>query len=102
MLRGEIRRYRPVLAREGQSLLRLILSADGYNRDPDRALVMAAHIVEDDPGSLLHVALEPHGWVAVNTLQPTLRSRLDELVGRATPEQMSAVDAAVAALLDLG
>jgi hypothetical protein len=37
VLRGEIWTYRPVLKRPGQSTLRLILSADGFNRDDARA-----------------------------------------------------------------
>lgn len=100
--RGEIRRYRAVLQRAGQPELRLILSADALNEDPDRALVMATHVVDVDPGGLLHVKVGDHGWAAVATLQPVLRSRLDELVGQATAEELTAVEAAVAALLDLG
>lgn len=103
MLRGEIRRYRPVLQRPGQPLLRLVLSADHLNSDPDRRLVIAAHVAEDDAGSLLHVPVgQPDRWARVPTLAPTRRGRLDELVGQATPEQMTEVDAALGALLELG
>jgi hypothetical protein len=68
VLRGEIWTYRPVLERPGQSLLRIILSADGFNRDESRVQVMGAHIVDHDPGGLLSVRVAPHGWVVLPTL----------------------------------
>ncbi len=102
MLRGEIRRYRSVLGRPGQPTLRLVLSADHVNRDPARRMVITAQVLGDDPAGLLHPQVGPSSWAALATLQPTLRSRLDELVGQATADQMESVGATLGALLDIG
>ena len=102
MHRGEIWTYRPALPRPGQALLRLILSTDGFNADPDRPVVIGAQVVDHDPGGLLNVRLGEQGWVSLPTIEAVLRSRLDLRVGEATAEQMSAVTAALTAMLDPG
>ena len=102
MHRGEIWTYRPALPRPGQALLRLILSTDGFNDDPDRPVVIGAQVVDHDPGGLLNVRLGDQGWVSLPTIEAVLRSRLDLLVGEATKEQMTAVATALGAMLDLG
>lgn len=45
--------------------------------------------------------LEEHGWLSLLTIEPVLRSRLDEHVATATAEEMEAVDVALAAMLDM-
>ncbi len=101
MRRGEIWTYRPALPRPGQAVLRLILSADGFNEVTARPVVIGAQVVDHDPGGLLNVQLGAQGWVSLPTIEAVLRSRLDERVGAATVEQMGAVAAALGAMLDL-
>ena len=102
MRRGQIWAYRPALPRPGQSLLRLILSAEGVNRDPALPVVIGAQVLDRDPGGLLSVHLDAHGWLSLLTIEPVLRSRLDEHVGTATPDEMAAVEVALSAMLDMG
>ena len=90
-----------MLERPGQSLLRIILSADGFNRDESRVQVMGAHIVDHDPGGLLSVRVAPHGWVVLPTLEAVIRRRLGERVGAASPDELAAVMAAFRALFDV-
>jgi len=99
--RGEIWAYRPALPRPGQSLLRLILSAEGVNRNSALPVVIGAQVLDRDPGGLLSVHLHPHGWLSLLTIEAVLRSRLDERVGTATPDEMAAVEVALAAMLDM-
>jgi hypothetical protein len=49
--RGEVYAYTPVLPRPGQSLLRLIVSADALNNSPV-PLGLGLQVVANDPGSL--------------------------------------------------
>jgi mRNA-degrading endonuclease toxin of MazEF toxin-antitoxin module len=98
VLRGEIWVYRPVLERPGQSTLRLIVSADGINRDETTPTVRGLHINTPDPGGLLSVHIDPHGWASAMSSEAVMRRRLVEHVGTATPEQMEAVEVAIAAM----
>jgi mRNA-degrading endonuclease toxin of MazEF toxin-antitoxin module len=100
--RGEIWTYRPVLPRPGQSLLRLILSAEGINKTAELPVVIGVQILDRDPGGLLSVHIEPHGWASMLTIEAVLRRRLDAHVGTASTEEMEAVERAAAAMLDLG
>jgi hypothetical protein len=99
--RGEIWTYRPALPRPGQSLLRLILSADEFNANDSFQVVIGAQVVGRDPG-LLSVRLGEDRWLSLVTLEPVLRSRLDEHVGTASAEEMDRVRFAMGALLELG
>lgn len=101
MQRGEIWAYRPALPRPGQSLLRLILSAEGVNQNTALPVVIGAHILDRDPGGLLSVRIGSLGWLSLLTIEAVLRSRLDEHVGSASAEEMAAVEVALAAMLDL-
>lgn len=101
MQRGEIWGYRPVLPRPGQSLLRMILSADGVNRDSVLPVVIGAQILDRDPGGLLSVRVGVHGWLSLLTIEAVLRSRLDDHVATVTAEESAAVDVALAAMLDM-
>lgn len=100
MQRGQIWAYRPALPRPGQSLLRLILSAEGVNQDSSLPVVTGAQVIDRDPGGLLSVRLDPHGWVTLLTIEAVLRSRLDEHVATASAEEMASVGVALAAMLD--
>lgn len=102
MQRGEIWAYRPALSRPGQSLLRLILSAEGVNQNPALPVVIGAQVLDRDPGGLLSVQLHAHGWLSLLTIEAVLRSRLDEHVGTATLNEMAAIEVALAAMLDMG
>jgi mRNA-degrading endonuclease toxin of MazEF toxin-antitoxin module len=99
--RGEIWRYEPVVQRAGQSTARLIVSADAINDNDALPTVYAMHVADSDPESLLAVAVEPHGWAMALEVDRPLRRRLVEHLGRASAEQMDAVDNALRATFDL-
>lgn len=98
--RGEIWQYRPVLERPGQSLLRLIVSADFLN-EGDGATVLGVHLVDRDPESLLAPRIGEHGFANVMTIEAVLRRRLDARVGLAGPEEMEQISHALRAAQDL-
>ncbi|QJY51221.1 hypothetical protein [Pseudonocardia broussonetiae] len=98
--RGEIRQYVPVLPRPGQSLLRVIISADGLNQ-ASLPVVLGLQVVERDPGSILAVRLGSLGWAVVTTVEAVLKSRLGKVAGMATAEEQEALNQALKAALDL-
>lgn len=98
--RGEVWAYRPVLDRPGQSLFRLIVSADGLNDSPI-PVVLGCQIVEQDPGSLLAVRVEDHGWAVVTTIEQVVKRRLVEMAGVISASEQQDVDAALRAAQDL-
>ncbi|MDT7718527.1 MAG: hypothetical protein QOH09_4519 [Pseudonocardiales bacterium] len=100
MRRGEIWQYRPVLERPGQSLLRLIVSADFVN-EGDSVTVLGVHLVDRDPESLLAPRIGAHGFANVMTIEAVLRRRLDARIGLATPDELGQVSDAVRAVQDL-
>jgi mRNA-degrading endonuclease toxin of MazEF toxin-antitoxin module len=99
--RGEVWRYEPVAARPGQPTLRLIVSADAVNANDELPIVLALHIVAEDPGSLLAVRVAEHGWARALSIEPVLRRRLVEQVGTADTDAMEAVAGALRAVQDL-
>lgn len=101
MRRGDLYRYQPVLQREGQSTLRLIVSDDALNANPQIPTVFAMHVVADDPGGLLAVRIATFGWAFALEIDRPLRRRLVEKVGEATAEEMDAVDNALRATFSL-
>lgn len=98
--RGQIWRYRPVLERPGQSLLRLIVSADFLNEGTG-ATVLGVHLVDRDPESLLAPRIGAHGFANVMTIEAVLRRRLDMCLATAGPEEMELVSNALRAAQDL-
>jgi mRNA-degrading endonuclease toxin of MazEF toxin-antitoxin module len=99
--RGEVWRYSPVVPRPGQSTLRLVVSSDGINRVEELPVVLALHIVDNDPGGLLAVAVPPHGWATALTIEPVMRSRLSERLDVVDPATLDNVSAALRAAQDL-
>lgn len=99
--RGEVWRYAPAVARPGLSTLRLIVSSDGINRVEELPVVLAVHIVAEDPGGLLAVAVPPHGWATALTIEPVLRSRLAERLDEVDAATLDNVSAALRAAQDL-
>ena len=99
--RGEVWRYQPAVARPGLSTARLIVSAAAINRAEQLPVVLALHVVDDDPGGLLAVALGELGWASALTIEPSLRSRLVERLAVVEAETMERVDAALRAAQDL-
>ena len=89
------------MQRQGQPTLRLIVSADGINAAVSLPVVFGLHILQDDPGELLAVAVPPWGWASAVTLERVLRRRLVEHVGQASGEVMEQVDASLRAVLEL-
>jgi mRNA-degrading endonuclease toxin of MazEF toxin-antitoxin module len=98
--RGEVWQYRPVLERPGQSLLRLIVSADFVNKG-DGVTVLGVHLVDRDPESLLAPRIGAHGFANVMTIEAVLRRRLDARIGLATPDELEQVSDALRAAQDL-
>jgi mRNA-degrading endonuclease toxin of MazEF toxin-antitoxin module len=99
--RGEVWRYQPVAERPGQSKLRLIVSSNVVNEVTDLPVVLAVHIVDTDPESLLAVRVGDHGWARVLSIEPVFRRRLVEHVDTANSDTMEAVDTALRAVQDL-
>src|SRR4051794_28061290 len=100
MRRGDVWSYTPVIQRPGQSLLRLIVSANAIN-DSGLPVVLSLLIGERDPDSLLAVRIGEHGWANAMTIEATIVRRLGEKVGEATAEEMESVNNALRAALDL-
>jgi hypothetical protein len=98
--RGAVYPYKPVLQRPGQSLQRLIVSADPLNESP-LPVVLGLQVVDSDPDSLLSVRLEGYGWAIITTIEQVIKSRLDEPVGVISLDEQQAVDNALRAALDL-
>ena len=64
-------------------------------------MVLGLLVVDSDPGGLLAVHLEPHGWASALTIEAVMRRRLIECVDTAAAEVMERVDAALRAAQDL-
>lgn len=101
MRRGDVYRYLPVIQREGQSNLRLIVSDDAINANDRIPTVFAMHLVADDPGGLLAVRVGEFGWAFALEIDRPPRRRLVEKLGEATAEEMEAIDNALRATLNL-
>lgn len=103
MRRGEIWRYEPVIRRIDAPALRLIVSADGINtaEPADAPVVFGVHILATDPGKLLAVRVEPHGWASAMTLETVIRRRLVDHVDTVDPDIMELVDSALRVALEL-
>lgn len=89
-----------MVARSGQALLRLIVSANALNAG-DVPVLIGLHVVDRDPGSLLAPAVGENGWAVVTTIERVLRSRLAEQVDAASVEEMANVELALRAALGL-
>ena len=90
------------MQRPGQPTLRLVVSADGINAAVSLPVVFGLHILEEDPGELLAVAVQPWGWASAVTLERVLRRRRVEHVGQVADEVMEQqVDASLRAVLEL-
>jgi hypothetical protein len=98
--RGEVRDYKPVLERPGQSLQRLIVSANPLN-DSDLPIVLGLQVVERDPNNLLAVRLEGHGWAVATTIEQVIRRRLGAVAGVISLDEQRAVDNALRATMEL-
>ena len=101
MRRGEIWRYDAVIKRAGQSDLRLVVSADAINTNDALPAVYGMHVVGEDPGNLLAVWLEPHGWAFALEIDRPLRRRLIERVDVVDTDLMEQVDNAIRAAYDV-
>lgn len=101
MRRGEIWRYEPVVARPGHPVLRLVVSADIVNDNADVPVVLALHVVDTDPDSLLAVRVAEHGWARALSVEPVTRRRLVEHIGTADAATMDQVANALRAVQDL-
>ena len=100
MRRGEVWRYEPVIARAGQSTLRLVVSADSINADDALPTVYVMQVVETDPGSLLAVRIGDLGWAFALLVDRPVRKRLTDRVGVGSAGEMEQVDTALRATLE--
>lgn len=98
--RGEVYAYTPVLPRPGQSLLRVIVSADALN-DSAIPVTLGLQVVDHDPGSLLSVHLDGHGWAVVTTIEQVMKRRLGDLAGTISDDEQREIDNALRAALEL-
>ncbi len=76
------------------------MSSDVVNNS-DLPTVIALQVIEDDPGSLLAVGIEGHGWAVVTTIERVVKNRLGDVVTTINPESQQAIDTALRALLEL-
>ena len=76
------------------------MSADALNDSPI-PVTLGLQVVDQDPGSLLAVRLEGHGWAVVTTIEQVMKRRLGALVGTIAPDEQRAVDDALRASLEL-
>lgn len=100
MRRGEVYEYVPVLRREGQSLMRLIISGQSIN-DAQHPVVLGLQIIERDPGGLLSVRIGDFGWAPALSIEAVLRRRLGSVLGQASDEEMNAVSTVLRVAQDL-
>jgi mRNA-degrading endonuclease toxin of MazEF toxin-antitoxin module len=98
--RGEVYEYLPVLARPGQSRMRLIISSQSIN-DADHPVVLGLQVLERDPGGLLSVRIGELGWAPVLTIEAVLRRRLGSFIATATDEEMEAISTVLRVAQDL-
>lgn len=98
--RGEIRSYKPVLERPGQSLRRLIVSANPLNESAV-PVALGLQVVDQDPGVLLSVHLAGHGWAIATTIEQVMRRRLGDVEGVISVDEQRDVDNALRAALEL-
>ena len=101
MKRGEVWRYEPVISRAGQSTTRLVVSSDVLNRNEALPVVYVMHVVDSDPGSLLAVRIDGHGWALATEIDRPVRKRLTERIGEAGPQEMEQIDTALRATFDV-
>jgi mRNA-degrading endonuclease toxin of MazEF toxin-antitoxin module len=80
---------------------RLIVSAQAINVNEEMPIVLALHLVDDDPGSLLAVRVGEHGWARALSIEPVTRRRLSERIGVADEATMEQVANALRAAQDL-
>lgn len=97
--RGDVHRHTNFLAREGAANYRLIISSTPVAADDDLATVTSLHVYDTDRGGLLSVRLGEVGYASALNLETTIRSRLGEVVHRASASELGSVDAALRAAL---
>lgn len=101
MRRGDIIAYEPVLAaRPNVSRQRLIVSSDAVN-EAELVVVLGIPVTSSDRGGIFSVRLNGHGWVSALSIEAVLRSRLGDVVGCASNDELQAVDIALRAAQDL-
>ncbi len=89
------------MSRQGQSTVRLIVSANGVNDVESLPIVCGVHVLDSDPGDLLAVHVESWGWASALTLERVMRRRLVERIGAVPQAALEQVDASLRAVLEL-
>lgn len=99
MRRGELRRYvRPSTPEQQRTVV--ILSSDGINESA-RPWLLGLELRERDPGDILAIPVEPHGWAYAGDLTKLYRAWTGELLGELDTTTLARINGALQATLDL-
>lgn len=99
MRRGELRRYvRPSTPEKQRTIV--ITSSDGIN-ESSRPWLLGIELRERDPGDILAIPLEGHGWAYAGDLTKLYRAWTGEFLGELDSATLGRLNAALRAALDL-
>ena len=99
MRRGELRRYvRPSTPLRQYTVI--IVSSDGINDSP-RPWLIGTQLRAVDPGDLLAIPIEGHGWAYAGDVIRIYRGWIGDRVGELDDVTMERLDTALRAALDL-
>jgi mRNA-degrading endonuclease toxin of MazEF toxin-antitoxin module len=97
--RGDLRRYVRPSSPEVPRIV-VILSSDSVNSSL-RPWVLGMELQRRDPGDILAIPVEGHGWAYVRDLTRLYRAWIGEPVGRLDELTLARITSAVQAALDL-
>ena len=98
MHRGELWSYVPQSS--PRQVVVVIVSSDGINQST-RSWLLGAPIAEQDPGDILAVPVDGHGWVSAGNLSRYFRGWLRDHVGTLQGQALDDLDSALRAALEL-
>jgi mRNA interferase MazF len=78
----------------------VIISSDGVNQSR-RPWLLGAPLADRDPGDILAVPVEGHGWVSAGNLSRYYRGWLREHIGTLDGQALDELDSALRAALEL-
>ncbi len=99
MRRGDLRRYVRPSSPEVPRIV-VILSSDSVNSSL-RPWVLGMELQRRDPGDILAIPVEGHGWAYVRDLTRLYRAWIGEPVGQLDELTLARITSAVQAALDL-
>lgn len=99
MQRGELRRYvQPSTPEQLRTVA--IMSSDGVN-ESGRPWLLGIELRDRDPGDILAIPVNGHGWAYAGDLRRLYRAWTGERVGQLDATTSSRLDGALRAALDL-